>query len=101
MMWILLIVMGIVSLGLAALYIKQRIITNQLEKTLVLFGTTAEYLYREITAIDIRGSFEADDEIGVIFREIQKLVTIFHSVVIFEELPEDGGGQRNEAKIKT
>tara|TARA_R100000027_G_C2178318_1_gene73107 strand:+ start:41 stop:301 length:261 start_codon:yes stop_codon:yes gene_type:complete len=39
------------------------------------FIITIEKVQRELTQIDYRGSFEADDETGVIFQEIKAIVS--------------------------
>ena len=39
------------------------------------FIITIEKVQKELTQIDYRGSFEADDETGVIFQEIKAIVS--------------------------
>lgn len=33
-----------------------------------------EYVLSEIRSVDIRGSFEADDEVGVVFKAIKQMI---------------------------
>ena len=44
------------------------------EDWIVAFKHRVDYSYDKTKAIDIRGSFEADDEIGFIFKDIKNLV---------------------------
>lgn len=37
-------------------------------------STTLEKMLEEMREIDIRGSFESDDEVGVVFRELKDII---------------------------
>ena len=37
-------------------------------------STTLEKMFEEMRQIDIRGSFEADDEVGVVFTELKDII---------------------------
>lgn len=54
------------------------------EKYFVDLQTGLNYVVNEIKAVDLRGSFESDDEVGIIFKAIANMITSL-KVFITEE----------------
>jgi hypothetical protein len=54
------------------------------EKYFVDLQTGLNFVINEIKAVDVRGSFEADDEVGIIFKAIANMVASL-KVFIAEE----------------
>lgn len=71
----------VMSILLWVAYKKIKAITNML----VVVINSIEYVNAQLRVVDIRGSFEADDEVGFVFKEIQELVNFLHRMVVDEE----------------
>lgn len=49
-------------------------IQNELDESNYLAYNSLETMLEEMRQIDIRGSFEADDEVGVVFKELKGII---------------------------
>ena len=67
--------LGVVSLFLfiTIFYALKRI--NAYEEIILKISTTVELINHQLKTIDEKGSFEADDETGIIFKEIKEATT--------------------------
>jgi len=44
------------------------------QSLITYYGTSLERMLSEMRSIDIRGSFESDDEVGVVFKELKSTI---------------------------
>ena len=49
-------------------------IANDMDNLNELSISTLEKMYSDMKEIDIRGSFESDDEVGVVFKEVKDAI---------------------------
>ena len=63
-------------LGVVSFYALKRI--NTYEKIILKISSTVELIKHQLKIIDDKGHFEADDEVGFFFEELQRLQTILN-----------------------
>ena len=87
-LWIFLTLFFLISVVTSTLlyYSLKRI--NQYEQLLVNIETIINYSSERLKAIDTKGAFESDDEIGYFFNEVKKLQAMMNDIFENEETSE-------------
>ena len=90
MWWTLFIIFLFISIfsSVALFYALRRI--NRYENVILEFQSIISYASNKLKAIDIKGSFEADDEIGFVFQEIKTLQKSLDEIFEIEQENKDG-----------
>ena len=53
----------------------------ELEETIIQLNSRIEESYNRLRSVDRRGSFEADDEVGYIFKDIKSIIQDLNKVI--------------------
>jgi len=73
----------IITLGVAVrnLLLQNEQLEDTLVETIQELREKVETAYEDLTKADIRGSFESDDEVGSVFKEIKDIVTNLRNII--------------------
>lgn len=56
-----------------------------LQTVLIRVMNTVDNVYVALKEVDLRGAFEAEDEVGFVFQDILSIVAILHELIIEDE----------------
>ncbi len=62
-------------------------IINLRDNWILEFYNRIQFMNSEIKAIDSRGHFEADDEVGFFFKELKRLITMLSDLIVVDDQP--------------
>ena len=98
MWWIffIIIILASITSSILLFYALRRI--NQYEELLIQVQEIISFSSKKLKDVDVRGSFESDDEIGFIFEEIKSIQDILDGIFANEITGEETDGQDDKEK---